>query len=341
MLDTDVDFLAIGDITTDAFIRLKDAHVTCAVDKTKCEICLKFADKVPFESVTVVKAVGNSANAAVAAARLGLRSALVSDIGGDQNGSECLEKLREEHVNTSNISRHKTLPTNYHYVLWYGDERTILVKHQEYPYQLPRLSPPPKWIYLSSLGSNSEEYHEEIIGYLVQHPNVKLAFQPGTFQMQLGVKKLAALYKRTEIFICNVEESERITGISSGTNRSEIRTILNALHALGPRIVHVSDGPKGSYVSDARSGRAPVAYFMPIYPDPKPPLERTGAGDAYASTFVAALIRGKELEEAVRWAAINSMSVVQYVGAQEGLLTEEKMEEWLEKAPADYRLRVL
>jgi hypothetical protein len=31
------------------------------------------------------------------------------------------------------------------------------------------------------------------------------------------------------------------------------------------------------------------------------------------------------------------MSVVQAVGAREGLLTEEKLKEWLAKAPADYQ----
>jgi len=341
MFGKPIDFLAIGDITTDAFIRLKDAHVNCAIDKTRCEICLKFADKVPFESVTIVKAVGNSANASVAAARLGLRSALVSDIGDDQNGKDCLAQLKKEAVATSYISTHRGTPTNYHYVLWYGDERTILVKHQKYPYQLPHISPPPKWLYLSSLGSHSEAYHEEIIGYLAHHPEVKLAFQPGTFQMQLGTKKLAALYKRSEVLICNVEEAERITGISSGANRSEIKKVLYALHLLGPKIVHVSDGPKGGYVSDARNGRVPLTYFMPIYPDPKPPLERTGAGDSYASTFVAAFAMGKSLEEAVQWGVINSMSVVQYVGAQEGLLDQKAIQSWLAKAPSDFHLRVI
>jgi len=71
------DFLAIGDSTTDAFIKLKDASVHCNIDREKCEICLRFKDKIPYEEVYVVPAVGNSANASVAAARLGLQSALM------------------------------------------------------------------------------------------------------------------------------------------------------------------------------------------------------------------------------------------------------------------------
>jgi ribokinase len=76
---------------------------------------------------------------------------------------------------------------------------------------------------------------------------------------------------------------------------------------------------------------------MPLYPDPAPPVERTGAGDAFASTFVAALARGNTIEGALQWAPINSMNVVQYVGAQNGLLNEAKIAEYLRNSPDWYR----
>ena len=75
---------------------------------------------------------------------------------------------------------------------------------------------------------------------------------------------------------------------------------------------------------------------MPIYPDPAPPFERTGAGDAFSSTFTVALALGLKVEEALRWGPINSMSVVQKVGAREGLLRREQLEKFLQEAPADY-----
>ena len=78
---------------------------------------------------------------------------------------------------------------------------------------------------------------------------------------------------------------------------------------------------------------------MPLYPDPAPPKERTGAGDAFASTFVAALAKGNTLEGALQWAPINSMSVVQQTGAQAGLLKQEEIEELLRKSPDNYRAR--
>ena len=123
------DIVAIGDIVTDAFIRLKDASTHCKLDQTACELCVRFGDKVPFESATIIRAVGNSANAAVSASRLGLSSALMSVVGHDEEGEKCLETLKENNVGTTYMETDPKLPTNYHYVLWYDVERTILVNH--------------------------------------------------------------------------------------------------------------------------------------------------------------------------------------------------------------------
>ncbi len=331
-----LDFLAIGDITTDAFIRLKDAHINCDVDKESCEICMRFADKIPYESVEVVRAVGNSPNAAVAAARLGLASGLVTDIGDDEDGRECVKTLKQEGVETLYVSTHNGAKTNYHFVLWYEADRTILVKHEEYPYKLPAIAPSPKWIYLSSLGENSAEYHAEIIRYLADNPSVQFAFQPGTFQMRLGGERLAPLYRRCNLFFCNREEAERILAERAENPESHRspRELLEELHALGPKIVCMTDGPKGAYVYD---GHMNEYWYMPIYPDPKPPLSRTGAGDAFASTFASALMLGKSVREALRWAPINSAFVVQQVGAQKGLLSREQLERHLASAPENYQ----
>ncbi len=327
-----LDFLAIGDITTDAFIRIKDASVNCDINKENCQICMAFGEKIPFEFAEIVKAVGNSANAAVSAARLGLKAGLVSDLGNDQNGKECLAELKKNKVYTKYINIHKGLPTNYHYVLWYEDERTILIKQTEYPYKLNYIGTP-KWIYLSSMASNSLPYHLELAKYLKNRPQIKLAFQPGTFQMKLGYEKLKDLYERCEVFFCNVGEAKRILGVSE-KDHVDTKELLERVHLLGPKVVCITDGPKGAYAYDGKE-----AWFMPPYPDPKPPYERTGAGDSFASTFTVALSLGKSLEEALMWGPINSMSVVQYVGAQKGLLTRKALEEFLKNAPADYKPR--
>lgn len=323
------DLIAIGDIVTDAFIRLKDASVHCDVSREHCTITMAFGDKIPYESVEVVRAVGNSSNASVSAARLGLKSALVTNMGDDENGKECLESLNKDKVATNFVSIHTDKETNYHYVLWYEDDRTILVKHQDYKRTFPNIGEP-KWLYLSSLGGDTLEYHRQIIKYLKDHPRVLLAFQPGTFQISLGKNELKDIYSRTKLFFCNVGEAEKILGLDTlGTNE-----LLKRMHDLGPEIVVITDGLNGAYIFDGKD-----IWHQPSYPDSRLPFERTGAGDAFASTTVVALALGNDLPIALSWGAVNSMSVVQQVGAQKGLLTRSQIEEYLKKAPAGFETK--
>ncbi len=328
-----LDFVAIGDITIDAFIKLSNqgAHIVHS-SRGKEEICMNFGDKIPYEDVEVVYAVGNSPNAAVSAARLGLLSGLVSNLGKDENGNDCIAALKENGVVTDLVRQHENTKTNYHYVLRYEEERTILIKHEEYPYALPENFSPPKWIYLSSLGENSLPHHHEIASFVSSHPETKLAFQPGTFQMKLGYEELKDLYTLAELFFCNVQEAQRILA----TNESDIKKLLAAMHERGPKIVVITDGPRGAYTFDGSE-----VWHMPMYPDPAPPVDRTGAGDSFSSTFTSALALGNDIPTALSWGPINSMSVVQYVGAQAGLLAREKLEEYLANAPENYRAEKL
>src|SRR3989344_2433896 len=328
------DFVAIGDTVIDAFIKLTDAdeaNIRGEPDHKDYKICLPFAEKIPYEEVYIINAVGNSANGAVSASRLGLKTAIVTNLGDDQNGRDCLESFKQNSVHTDFIKVNIGAKTNYHYVLWYQSERTILVKHQKYNRTFPDIGEP-KWLYLSSLGGDTLEYHREITKYLKDHPNILLAFQPGTFQISLGKEELKDIYNRTKIFFCNVEEAGKILGLDTlGTNE-----ILKRIHELGPEIVVITDGPKGAYAYDGNN-----FWFQPPCPDQKPAFERTGAGDAFASTTVASLALGNDLSTALSWGAVNAMSVVQQIGAQEGLLTRAQIEEYLKSAPADFKAKKL
>ena len=93
----------------------------------------------------------------------------------------------------------------------------------------------------------------------------------------------------------------------------------------------MTDGIKGAYAREENG----TCWFMPIYPNE--PVERTGAGDAFSSTITACLIKGMAIPEALLWAPINSMSVTNFVGAQKGLLSEDKIKEYLAKAEPNYK----
>lgn len=327
-MNNKIDFLAIGDTVVDAFIKLSNAEDVFDANHETRKLCMTFGDKIPFEFAVVLPGVGNSANASVSAARLGLRSYLLSNIGDDDYGKDCLDALHKDHVETEFIKIHQGKKTNYHYVLWFHNERTILIKHEDYNYELPEVGSP-KWIYLSSLSKTSLPFHKTLEAYLDAHPEINLAFQPGTFQISLGSEALEGIYRHSTVFFCNVEEAKRILK----TEESDIKKLMKGLTDLGPKTVVVTDGPKGAYAYEKETG---AAWFMPPYPDPKEPYERTGAGDAFSSTFTAARMLGKTVPEALAWGSINSMSVVQYVGAQEGLLTQPKIEELLAQRPAEF-----
>ncbi len=319
------DFVAIGDITTDAFIKLKDAEEI--VNHGTRELCVRFGDKVPFEEMIEVRAVGNAANAAVAAARIGLPSALIARVGDDENGRNCRETLKGNGVTDEYVETQPGLPTNYHYVLMFGPERTILVKQTKFTYSMPHFDSPPKYLYLTSLGESAKDFHHEVAAYVKANPETKLAFQPGTFQIKLGAQELKDIYEVTEIFFCNKEEAQTILN----TTESDIKKLMEGIKTLGPKIVVVTDGPKGSNILD-ESG----AWHMPMYPDPAPPVSRTGAGDATASTCVTYILKGMTPHDALMRGVINAASVVQGVGAQTKLLPEAEIEAWYAKRPADF-----
>jgi sugar/nucleoside kinase (ribokinase family) len=297
-------------------------------------LAIPFGTKLPFDHAEVIEGVGNAANGAVAFARLGLKTGFVANVGGDKEGRDMIEALGKNKVDNRFIRINPGKKSNYHYVLWYKEERTILIRHEEYEYHWPHITKAetPRWIYFSSVSEHAIKYHDQVSEWLEDHPEVYVAFQPGTFQMAAGAHRLRRLYQRTAVLILNREEAVLV----GGGKHEDMNDLLDKLHELGPQVVVITDGPAGAYASDGTK-----RLRMPLYPDPAAPVDRTGAGDAFASTFVAAAAKGLSLEDALRWAPINSMSVVQKVGAQAGLLKEKELLQWLNKAPANYRPRPL
>ncbi|MEP7204744.1 MAG: carbohydrate kinase family protein [Candidatus Saccharibacteria bacterium] len=320
--------LCIGDIVTDAFIALREDQAEVSTDEHGIHrLSMEFGSKPPYDHVDIVQAVGNSANAAVSFTTLGLRAGLMAFLGDDQAGKDSLDYLATKQVDTRTVSVQAGQKSNYHFALRYGADRTILIKYEDYNYAWQEPVETPDWIYLSMISQSAWQLHEDMMAYLDKHPDTKLVFQPGTFHFEWGTQKLAAIYGRSHIIFMNREEAALVTG----KGLESIHELATGLHALGPKLVVITDGPNGAYASDGEK-----LLVMPNYPDPAPPYDRTGAGDAFASTVVAALALGETIETALKWAPINSMSVVQKLGAQAGLLSSDEINQFLADAPAEY-----
>jgi len=322
-----LDILSIGNMSIDCFIRMKDASVHCAMNNANCELCMKFASKIPYESADEIYATGNASNAVISASLLGLKTSIVTQIGDDIHGKECIRVMKRSGINRSYIEYLKGEKTRYHYVLLYEGERTILVKHSDIVHRLPKIKHHPKWIYLSSLPED-EDYQNQIIAYLDSHKEINLLFQPGTSQIKQGITSSINLYKRAEIISVNREEAKLILNI---TDDSDIKSILSGLRKLGPKLVLVTDGPKGAYIMNGANNDE--VYFISAFPNIKPVIDRTGCGDAFTSTFLSAIISGKEITEALKWASVNSASVAEYLGPHAGLLSKEEIENRIAKNP--------
>lgn len=322
------DVLCVGDTVTDTAIELirSEDTITYTDRDGGPWLAMRSGAKLPFAGFADFDAAGNAANAAVSCTRLGLRAALAADVGKDDTGQRILARLREHGVDTALMHVHPDQQSNHHFLLRHGAERTILVKHHEFAYRWPAPAEP-RWLYFSSLSEHAGAYQDEIAAWLAAHPDVRLAFQPGTLQIRSGVEPLRTIYRRSEVVIMNREEAVTVTG----GDHADVGDLLDRLHALGPDKVVVTDGPDGAYASDGDEH-----LWMPPYPDPGPPVERTGAGDAFASTLVAALARGETWRSALRWAPVNSMAVVQRVGGQAGLLPLHALQDLLARAPAGY-----
>ncbi len=306
------DMIAIGDCTMDAFVIVDEASVHCNIHHEDCLLCFSFANKVPYRELQLLSA-GNANNVAVGSSRLGFKSAFYGTVGTDQGGTTILQKLKSEKVDTRFMHIQKNKPTNFHFVLSFQGERTILIKHQDFDYKLPAGISDTKWVYLTSVGKKGLTLHKPLAEMLNKNPDIKMSFNPGTFQLRMGLKKLLPLFKRTEILFVNKEEAELLVG-----KATDMKALLERLQKTGPKNVVITDGLKGSYVLDAG-----VMYNIGVFPHH--PIEATGAGDAYATAFTAAIMYNLPPSEALRWGARNGASVATKVGPQAGLVTKKEM----------------
>ncbi len=330
----DFDVVSLGDVVTDEFIHLPEGAVRAYSDERGRWLEIPLGTKLAIEDGSPPVTGGSAANSAVAMSRLGLRVALASHLAHDEVGLDILRAMHAEDVNTSLIHVDSPPHTVRNFVLTYAGERTILVRHAGFSYHWTDLAARavPTWLYINSLGPDALDYQDEIADWLEQHPRVRVAFRPGTFQLEAGTDRLARLYARAEVLLCSRAAAEKIIGEPVG----DPNRLLDALLKLGPSSVVAFD-PAGGAVAASHDERLLVAPFD----DAGAPLDVTGAGDAFASTMVAALIRGVPIREALAWPPVNVAAVAQRFGTQGGLLRYDELVQRLEAAQPAFAVQEL
>lgn len=320
-MENNIQLLSIGDASIDVFITPTESESLCKLSDKECLICFSYGDKIPVKDLTF-SIGGNAANNSVGASRLGVKTGIVLTLGDDVTGSQILEFLKQEKVDTTHTFRQPQTGSNYSVIVSYLGERTIFTYHAPRSYELPLTLPSVPWIYLTSMGENFKPFYTDIVNWLKQNPNTRMGFNPGSWQIHAGVDELRDVLSLTHIIFVNREEAEKLTGMKE--TKGQEKQLLGALSKLGPKISVITDGPNGAYVFDGTKFlRSPIL--------PVPIKQRTGAGDAFGSGSLSALIKGKTLDEALLWGTINSASVIGFVGSTKGLVHDSEIPMWMEK----------
>lgn len=316
-----LDVITIGDIKLDTFVVLNDASLQCQLKMPECLLCLEYGAKIVVDVVDSQLA-GSAPNVAVGLSRMGRKTAVLSIMGEDGTRELALRKLKEENVSTRYIRHVHDEQSAYSVVLNFKGEKTLLTSHIHHAYRLPSKLAKSKWLYVSEMGSGYENLYRSVTS-LARRSGRLVGLNPGTIQIKERKKALYDLIKASYVLFVNLEEAQAI----SGEKTVEIHRLAPALWKLGPKKIVITNGKNGAYSFDGKG-----FLHCPIFPGRL--VEATGAGDAFATGYLGALMNGQLHDEALRWGSVNSASVVGKIGPQAGLLSTVQIRTRLRKHPS-------
>lgn len=312
------DLLTIGDTKLDVFLDLGlDAKVACSKDTHRCTMCLKYGEKIPVDSAHLLPA-GSALNVAVGVRRLGKKTSVLSVMGNDMVPVLTKSLLQQEHVDTTHLRIDKKTKSSVSAVLNFEGESTILTAHEPHAYSLPKILDA-KWIFVGEMSEGYPSLYRQLLKQK-QREGFKIALNPGAIQLEDLDASLYDLIKQTDLLVLNKTEAMRLALCET----EEMEQILRKLQSMGPRFVVVTDGKKGACTIENN-----IIWHTPAFPGDR--LEATGAGDAFITGLLTATLYKKDLKTAFAWGAVNSASVIGFVGGVDGLLKKTDLEDRLRK----------
>ncbi|MBI5045285.1 MAG: carbohydrate kinase family protein [Candidatus Levybacteria bacterium] len=306
------DVVTIGNVLIDAFLHLSDHANLVRADSHTNELRIGLGQKIPLDGYDLQMG-GNAANVAVGLRRTGYKSALMAEVGEDELSSKILHDLEKEKVEMELLHKGKGT-TSLSVGLQYKNERILFTHHQQREHNFDFSSFQTRLIYLTSLGHSWLPTYKKAAEYVQKHHTL-LAFNPGSIQLLDGAESFSFLFPLLTVLFVNKEEAEKIVGEKLPT-----QDLLTALQKKGSMTVCLTDGEKGAYAIDSQG----QAYYQEKIACPV--IEKTGAGDAFASGFLAAMLSKHSIKDAMLFGAHNAASVIGHMGAQKGLLEKEDLE---------------
>lgn len=305
------DVITVGSATIDVFAKTEKSELIKILTKNSEQDLLAYpvGSKILIDELAFLTG-GGGTNTAVAFARLGLKTAFLNTLGKDESGQQILKELKKEKVTF--IGTLSTKMTNYSIVLdSIEHDRTILVyKGASSDFRFNMVNKrklKTKWFYLCSLVETFKEL-EHIVCY-AESQGIKTAFNPSEYLVQKGKVYLSKVLSNIDVLIFNKEEAK----ILLKKQEDEIPLLMKELFSLGPQIIVITDGKNGAYCSDQKN-------LYTILPRKIHVVETTGAGDAFASSFITGIIQKNDIEFSLKLAQANAESVIQHYGAKNILL---------------------
>jgi ribokinase len=306
------DVITIGAATRDIFVTSKKfKSKKDEASPTDKDLVLPLGVKIEIENI-VFESGGGATNAAATFARQKLDTACICRIGEDPGGQVIIDSLEAEGIDTRFFIKDRENHTGYSIVLvTETGARTILVYRGASAHfaedMIPKSKLDTRWLFISSLAGNVN-----LLRRLVDWANkngLKVASVPGSSELAKGAKILAPIFAKVDVVIMNREEAAALTSIDRGYKEKIIHDMCLLTKGVGV----ITDAKNGATACDRD-------FFYHIGTHGNPSIERTGAGDAFASGFVAGLIKFENVEGALELAADNASNVVNFFGAKRGII---------------------
>ncbi len=338
------DFITIGSATQDVFIQSDVASIVTVSQTSKKSEFMSFPYGAKTEIADFSKNLGGGAvNTATNLANLGFKTSTIVKLGYDEVNSLVKLRLAQGGVDITNVIDSKKYLTGFSIILvsFQGD-RTVLahrganafVEEKEVNFDAVKNS---RWVYVSPLSGKSNAILDKIAKFCEEN-KINLALNAGTTALKKGAKYFSKILKTAQIVVMNKEEATLVTNIQVRPDTKEekfskekihpdIVTILKHLRQDTTALIAVTDGKNGVYCFDGE-----YIYICPEFPAVV--TSTLGAGDAFSSTFCATIDKYNwDIEKALKYASVNSASVCEHFGAQEGFLKFCEIEEKLKKQP--------
>lgn len=276
---------------------------------------LEAGDEIAIRKI-VEDAGGSAANTIVGLARLGSKTGFIGMVGFDDEGKWIMKGFETDKVDTRGVSITSGARTGL--VIGFVDkngERALSV----YPGANNSLeitdinlgyAKKAKLIHLSSF-VRDQQFKQQI--YLIKQlireaPEIEFSFSPGMIYVRKGIEKLYPIIERCRVIFLSEDEINLLTG-------SEYKAACNALLKKGAKIIAVTLGVKGCYITDGNKSE-----FIGVSRPPKKVVDTTGAGDAFAAGFLYGLINNEDLHKCGAYGNSIAGECVTKYGARKGLV---------------------